>query len=222
MKKFNWGENNDWYKKTITEEIFGEISCYEKIFQIEEGDLVLDAGASIGPFGYSLKNKNIKHIYCIEPSSKQIEVMEDNLLDMPYTIIPYAIGNEDILIEELGFGDNSGKLISAKSKPFMEIINEYNIDKIDFLKTDCEGGEYNIFLIENLEWIKDNVKKISGEWHLSTPELKDKFRAFRDVYLKLLPNYRVNSICGTDIKWRLWNDDFIDYYTEVIIHIDNR
>lgn len=223
MKKFNWGENNDWYKKTITEEIFGEISCYEKIFKIEEGDIIFDAGASIGPFGYSLKNKNIKHIYCIEPSSKQIEVMEDNLLDMPYTIIPYAIGNEDILIEELGFGDKSGKLISAKSKPFIEIVEENQIDKIDFLKTDCEGGEYNIFAIENLFWIKENVKIITGEWHLNTPELKAQFRVFRDTYLKLFPKHEVYSIDNvTNIKWDLWNDNFIEYYNEVIIHIDNR
>jgi hypothetical protein len=27
---------------------------------------------------------------------------------------------------------------------------------------------------------------------------------------------------GVDIKWDLWNEHFIEYYTEVIIYIDNR
>jgi hypothetical protein len=97
-----------------------------------------------------------------------------------------------------------------------------NIKQIDFLKSDCEGGEYDIFNIENLFWIKENVKKISGEWHLRTPELKQKFKVFRDTYLRIFPNYQVLSFNGVDIKWNLWNDDFIDYYSEIMIYIDNR
>ena len=84
------------------------------------------------------------------------------------------------------------------------------------------GGEYDIFNSENIWWIKNNIKKITGEWHLSTPELKAKFRAFRDTYLRLFPNHMVSAVNGVDIKWDLWNDHFIDYYNEVIIYIDNR
>jgi len=220
-EKFNWGESSDWYRTQINHEIF-DGKMYEKYSEVKEGDIVFDAGASIGPFGFSIKDKNFKHIYCVEPSLQQIEVLKDNLSDTPCTVIPYAIGDKDILIES-GFGDNTEDYISVNSKSFIEIVEENNIEKIDFLKTDCEGGEYNIFAIENLFWIKENVKIIIGEWHLSTPELKDKFRAFRDIYLKLFPKHEVYSVDNiTNIKWRLWNDDFIDYYTEVIIHIDNR
>ena len=94
--------------------------------------------------------------------------------------------------------------------------------KIDFIKTDCEGGEYDIFTQENLEYLKNNVKKVVGEWHLRTPELKDKFRNFRDNILPNFKEYKIFSIDGVNIKWDMWNDHFIDYYTEVIIHIDNR
>lgn len=220
MKKFNWGESSDWYRTQINHEIF-DGRMYEKYSEVEEGDIVFDAGASLGPFGFSIKDKNLKHIYCVEPSLQQIEVLKDNLSDIPCTVIPYAISDKDVIIES-GFGNNMGDFISVNSKSFMEIINEYNIDKIDFLKTDCEGGEYNIFSIENLFWIKDNVKKISGEWHLNTPESKQQFKEFRDMYLKLFPKHEVYACCGTNIKWRLWNEGFIEHYTEVIIHIDNR
>ena len=90
------------------------------------------------------------------------------------------------------------------------------------MKSDCEGGEYDIFNNENIFWIKENVKKISGEWHLGSPELKDKFRVFRDTYLRLFPNHQVISINGIDIKRNLWNDEFINYYSEIMIYIDNR
>jgi hypothetical protein len=54
------------------------------------------------------------------------------------------------------------------------------------------------------------------------PELKEKFRNFRDNILPHFKNYKIFSIDGVDIGWDLWNEHFIEYYTEVIIHIDNR
>ena len=219
VKDFNWGGSNSWYRETIFKEIF-MMKIYEKYFEVNEGDIVFDAGASIGPFSFSIKDQNPKHIYCVEPSLSQIEVLEDNLSTIPHTIIPHGIGKEDILVDDYGFGDNKGKIV-IPTIPFMEIVSKNNIKNIDFLKTDCEGGEYDIFSIENLFWIKENVTKIAGEWHLDTPELKTKFRFFRDTYLRLFPKHNVNAVDGTDIKWNLWNDRFIEYYNQIIIYIDN-
>ena len=97
----------------------------------------------------------------------------------------------------------------------------YNIEKIDFLKTDCEGGEYYIFTLENLPFIKENVSRIVGEWHLSDLELKSKFRNFRDRFLTNFQKFYVTDVEGLDIKWDLFNEHFLEYYTEVIIYIDN-
>ena len=105
---------------------------------------------------------------------------------------------------------------------FKRFIDLYNIEKIDFIKTDCEGGEYDIFIEDNLEFLKNNVKKVVGEWHFKTPELKEKFINFRDNILLHFKNYKILSLDGVDIKWDLWNEHFMEYYTEVIIYIDNR
>ncbi|MDB0072925.1 FkbM family methyltransferase, partial [bacterium] len=198
----------------------GSKNIYETVFQVEENDVVMDVGASIGPFSYSLKDRNIKHLYVIEPSKVQIEVLSNNIKGIPNTVIPYVINDEDLVIYET-FGDSTDPEL-VKSKKFMEVIKENNIEKIDFLKTDCEGGEYEIFSVENICWLKGNVGKCVGEWHLSNPETKQKFREFRDVFLRVFPNYEVYSVDGANIKWDLWNDHFIEYYNEVIIHIDNR
>jgi hypothetical protein len=79
-----------------------------------------------------------------------------------------------------------------------------------------------VFNQENLPWIKQNVKKVVGEWHLCTPEEKANFRAFRDLYLKEFTNYEVFSVDGANIKWDLWNEHFIEYYCQVLVYIDNR
>jgi hypothetical protein len=105
---------------------------------------------------------------------------------------------------------------------FKSLIELYSLEKIDFLKTDCEGGEYYIFTEENKDYVVSNIRKIAGEWHLETPEQKELFRNFRDNFLKLFNNFNVFSVDGANIKWDLWNEHFIEYYNQVIVYIDNR
>ena len=40
-----------------------------------------------------------------------------------------------------------------------------NIDFIDFLKVDCEGGEYDIFIEDNASFLRERVNKIALEYH---------------------------------------------------------
>ena len=95
-------------------------------------------------------------------------------------------------------------------------------------KIDCEGGEYLIFTEENVDYLKNNVKKIAGEFHLDGAEFdnsrrdKNFFRYFRDNILVQFKNYDVYSYDYIDIKWDLFNEHFLDYYAEVYIYIDNR
>lgn len=93
--------------------------------------------------------------------------------------------------------------------------------KFIFSKPIVKGGEYDIFTNENMEYIKNNVKKIGGEWDLKFPEEKIKFRNFRDNILSQFKNFEVNSVDGIDIKWDLWNEHFIEYYNQVHLFIDN-
>jgi len=221
LEKFDWGKSNEWFVRTIKEEFFNsDKNVYETVFEVEENDVVMDIGASIGPWSYQLKDRNVEHLYVIEPSKTQSITLLKNIDGIPYTYIPNVISDNDLVIAE-SFGDSTNHEI-VKAKTFMQIIEENNIEKIDFLKTDCEGGEYGVFKVENICWLKENMKKCAGEWHLNSPKSKKQFREFRDVFLRIFPNHKVYSIDGIDIKWDLWNEHFIEFYNEVIIHIDNR
>jgi FkbM family methyltransferase len=220
VKEFIWEPSDEHYKRTIEREIFID-RCYEKMFEVEEGDIVFDIGASLGPFTYSILDKNPSHVFCIEPSYKEFKTLILNTNSGPVTYINKGISDKvgkfdfEFLFEK----ENSYETYSTT---FEKIIKDYNLTKIDFLKTDCEGGEYDIFNSDNFFWIKNNVRKISGEFHLSNPSFKEKFRLFRDTYLKEFKNYLVYSFDGIDITWELWKDQFIPYYSEITIHIDNR
>jgi autotransporter strand-loop-strand O-heptosyltransferase len=218
LSKFDWGwmSDNLNQKNILIKEIF-EDRIYERIFEVEEGDIVLDIGSSVGPFIFSSSEK-IKHAYCLEPSDVEFDTLLKNMSSIPSTCLKKGISNKtgEIKSEYVYGGQDKMDSIS-----FKDLIKDQSIEKIDFLKTDCEGGEYDIFTPENIDWIKKNVRKISGEWHLSNYELKSKFRNFRDNILSNFTNFEVYSIDGVNIKWDLYNENFIEYYSEVLFYIKN-
>ncbi len=208
----------EFHKKGMIKEIFID-GCYEKYFDVKEGDIVVDIGASVGPFTYSIMNKKPKHVFCLEPSEREMKTLVRNTIGYPVTQINKGISDKCAVVEtNMMFGGES----HMESITFKKFIELYGLNKIDFLKTDCEGGEYYIFTPENLDFIKNNVNKISGEWHLKFPEEKKKFRNFRDNILPNFPNFEVNSVDGFDIKWDLGNEHFLEYYNQVHLFIDNR
>lgn len=210
----------DGFRETVTKEIF-EDKIYERYFEVEEGDVVFDVGASLGPFTFSILHKNPSNVFAFEPSVEEFHTLVLNTRHGNVTNINKGISDKVGEFEFEFVFENSNKR-KMYSTTFRKVIDDYNIKKIDFLKTDCEGGEYDIFNVENIFWIKTNVKKIVGEWHLSQPWMKEKFRIFRDIYLRIFPNFKVISFDGVDITWAVWNDDFIPYYREIMIYIDNR
>jgi len=228
-KEFDWGliEKNAWFRKTLEKEIFID-DIYQKFFGVDNGDVVFDVGASIGPFTYSILNKNPSKVYCFEPHEDLYKTLVKNVSSENVVCVNKSVGSSDdgyttkgLFNEDIVecFSDLNEKTVP--STKFSTFIRENNIEKIDFLKSDCEGGEYEIFNEENFEWIKNNVKKIAGEWHLVTEEQKVLFRKFRDTYLKEMPNHQVFSIDDIDIKHSLWSDWFIDYYGLITLYIDN-
>jgi FkbM family methyltransferase len=218
MSNFIWTpECYPGFKETVEKEIFVD-KIYTKFFDVQEGDVVFDIGASLGPFTYSILDRSPAQVFAFEPSFEEFKTLVLNTRHGNVTHINKGISD---VIGEFVFETPFIAEEKMYSTTFMKVIEDYGIKQIDFLKTDCEGGEYDIFTPENLIWIKQNVKYIVGEWHLKTPELQLKFRAFRDLYLRMFPNVQIQSYDGIDIKWDVWNDSFIQYYDEVIIYIDN-
>lgn len=222
LETFNWGDIEPNMKQILTKEFFGDEKCiYEKFNSVKEGDIVFDVGSSCGPFSYIIKDRNIDKLFCIEPGLSLLEALRKNMEGIDYKVIDRAIGDNDNITNTHVYG-NKHEHEDVKSIKFSTLIKEHDIKQIDFLKTDCEGGEYDIFNIENLCWLKENLKYCSGEWHLGGVEEKQKFREFRDVFLRVFPKHEVYSVNGINIKWDLWNEHFIQHYSNVIIYIDNR
>lgn len=232
-KSFDWGSFSVDLQQSIKKELTQE-NLYEKFFTVKEGDIVVDVGASVGPFVYSILNKKPKEVYCIEPSKDLFPSLVTNTSSYtkitPIIYINKAITepNQEVKVFSKDNENIYGGIDNYQSFTFNDFIHTYQIKKIDFFKLDCEGGEYSIFTENNIDWILSNVGKIAAEFHLTYPGCKEKFRYFRDNYLQRFNNYVVMSNGHQNIhngfelnlsKW-IFDDLFFDnYYGELMVYL---
>lgn len=226
FSKFNFGPIKIDLMETLKDE-FTNQKPYEKLYQVKENDIVVDCGASNGIFTCSILDKKPKHVFCLEPSKVLFPYLVKNTVGYPVTQINKAITNGNG-ITDVNWGNVYADEGSYETIQWKTFIDRFGIDKIDFLKLDCEGGEYDIFTDNNIDYLINNVEHIVGEFHLGDAILKEKFKHFRDNYIDKF-NYNVYSVDGVDVKWDLINGmvdstniHFINRYKEVIIHLTTK
>lgn len=160
------------------ENFFMKINTSNESFKINEDDIVVDVGAHVGYFTIlAAKKAKNGHIFAIEPDTESIETLKKNT-KMNHlknvTIINSAVSNKKGLLTFYKDKDNyiassifeslDTKQEQIQSMRIDDIIKENNIEKIDFLKMDCEGAEYEIILNLN-DTALTKIRKISLEVH---------------------------------------------------------
>jgi FkbM family methyltransferase len=184
---------------TILKAIFGDRE-YSDYFPFYKKVMIVDIGAHYGYFSVFAKKNTDKGstILAIEPNKSNFEHLEQNIRDCNIHNIKsfnYAIGGKSGL-SRLYEGHSTNHSIlenytllkqirdfkEVEVKTLEEFIIENTLEKIDFLKMDCEGAEYSI--LENTpSYIYDRITTISMEFH----DLKD-------------TNYTGESLCRILVK----------------------
>lgn len=136
---------------------------------IRPSDIVLDIGACIGAFSLNICNR-VSHVYAVEPvmTDTLIKNIEFNRADN-ITVFECALGSGESVIEWRGHS----KTISALS---LEDIIKLCGKHIDFIKCDCEGGEWCMTLpsIYNVRRMELEVHNFNGLY---------KFRDFENLLI---------------------------------------
>lgn len=204
---------------------------YEWWGDVQEGDVVVDVGACVGFFTCMALDKGASKVYAIEPNKELLQYTVKNGFDYiinsiesPIVPVHAAIGSESKHASLVYDGGSDFPMMT-----FMEFIERYNIEKIDYLKIDCEGGEYNILTKENLPWIAANVKHIALEIHLrATPSGKTDFIKFRDEFLKYFKDNNKFELMNSNYSEGIWdneavfNDDWARCPAEFMMYIVNK
>ncbi len=126
---------------------------------MKEGDVVFDLGANVGFFSEKA-SKIASKVISIEGSPEAYSCLVENTNDSENVHTLNALVMDK--------NSNYNGLWSKKGNPLRmtleEIMDLYKVDKIDFLKCDIEGGEYDLFKSMSLETLS-KIDKIAMETH---------------------------------------------------------
>ncbi len=180
---------------TMMVEVFW-LECYCPPFlEIWENDIVFDIWAHVGYFSiYASRKCKNGRVFSFEPMSTNYSALQEHILWNNWANISpanIAVWGEDGEADFFMFAWHNGchslykrqpdqKTIQVKKKKLETIINELQIDFIDFLKLDCEGAEYEIFdgMSSETFW---RIGKVSMEIHSDIIEWK----SWRDIISRL-------------------------------------
>lgn len=171
---------------------------YSDYFPFYQKVTVIDIGAHFGYFSiFAHKNTNSQStILAIEPSNLNFKQMLGNLkankienviainaaLGVKNEVSTLYLGrtSNNSIINNYSFLEENDTIENVESKTLETILIENKIEKIDFLKMDCEGSEYSILESLNKETF-DKITTISMEFH----DLKN-VKYTGDILVKLL------------------------------------
>lgn len=143
---------------------YNQIEDYIKRLSIKD-PIIVDAGANIGLFSRLMLGRYPKaKIFAIEPEFHNFQILCDNIEkyaveinrkgiwshDCKLEVVPGDIGAWGFMVRERN--QEEGDLIDAIS--IDSLIQNNNLDRIDLLKIDIEGSEYEIFNSDNLDWLE--------------------------------------------------------------------
>jgi FkbM family methyltransferase len=165
----------------IVTEIFYD-KVYERDFvRLNINDVVVDIGANYGVFSLYSQMFNPSKVYAVEPLKATFKSMKKNLTEYGVTCINKAVSSENGF-EKFMITEVNGNNFSEKNEngfhpssvigeeivetiTINQLISDYDIERIDFLKVDCEGGELDLFRTIDKEYLQNNVGKIAMEYH---------------------------------------------------------
>ncbi len=155
-----------------------------KLDDIQEKDIILDIGACTG--GFSLQAaKKAKHVFSVEPlySEELKKNIELNKFEN-VTVIEAALGAPGKRKLEYGYSYNRTSK-NVQFITFQDIMK--SCERVDFLKCDCEGGEWSI-TANDLK----GIRRIEAEVH------EDEYHKLKD-FLNVLDTAGFVYTCNSNI-----------------------
>lgn len=218
----------------MIKEVFGEKPYFR--IKINEGDTVVDIGAHIGCYSllasFELKGKG--KIYAYEPDPDNYSLLVRNInINYPYSSVikayNKAIGGYRRRVKLYRYIEG-GKIVSYKTsihlpkfneslvnriyKPIevevitlRDIFDDNDLDRINVLKVDCEGMEYEI-LFNTPEDILKRIDRICLEYHdlLTDPYSHEDLLTFLSKVGFMVQHYippKSAPGCGIIYAWNL-------------------
>lgn len=142
---------------------------------IEKNDIVMDLGANIGSLSVYALQLGAQRVISVEPNPSSFQTLQKNISQKKFSqrcqVYPNAVHARAGLTLYIPTESNpSNAMVSEGSEGHVEVKTIAlgnlvdDVEKIDLLKVDIEGGEYQLFdELTNEQWAK--ILKIRMEYH---------------------------------------------------------
>lgn len=186
----------------------GEKNLLEVVLRKFNTPVVFDVGANVGNYSNSIKSlsPDVK-LFSFEPHPKSFEILKLNSEKYGYNAYGYALGKEKSklmlydyekesegtehasLFKETFDNIYKEKVISYEVEvtTLDEFVKENNIDKINLLKIDTEGNDYNVLLGSKKSLKNEAIDIIHFEFNV----MNVYSRVFFKDFFELLENYNL-------------------------------
>ena len=154
---------------------------------IKPGDIIVDIGANVGVFAAYAAKKTGTTVFAFEPSPVNIEFLRKNteINDFHNIFVNnFAVsdrpGTAEFALAKIGGGhllsnhhteDKLRDHVEVTMTTLEQIIVNNSLERIDFLKLDCEGAEGRILQSTPEDQIR-KIRKIAMEFHDNVSLLK--------------------------------------------------
>jgi len=142
---------------------------------------IVDIGGYIGDFSlYAVKVLNAARVIVYEPSPKNFELLTRNIANNHYesriTAVNMAVSDADSLMMNIDAPATKQVNVSAydlqepttasavRCATLAGLMAEHDLQRVDLLKLDCEGGEYPI-LLSAPPGVLERIRNIAFEYH---------------------------------------------------------
>lgn len=188
--------------------ISGEDSFLRKITKsFGENGVVLDVGANVGNYANLIKKLSPQtKVYSFEPHPKTFKILEENANVNGYFAFNLGCGKEKGKLELYDAENKDGSETASMFKEVIENISgrkaityvvdvidldsflvEFGIEKVNLLKIDVEGNEYNV-----IQGVKNALARgIIEVIHFEFNQMNVVSRTFFKDFYDLLSDYRL-------------------------------
>jgi len=197
--------NHDLYpyveKKLLANKWLAREGSYEEGgVKIDNGDIVIDAGAFIGLFSIFAGKRvgKVGKVFAFEPDERSRGILSENIklnnLEN-VEIFSYALGefctNLKFFVSSQHPASSGGIFLKGKEKIVPQItlddfVKKYDIKRIDFIKADIEGMERNL-----LKGAEDVIKKFKPKIAICTYHLIEDEEILAGIIKSFVPQYKI-------------------------------
>lgn len=194
--EFYWPKNQP--RKELTalwQEVFNQPLLNPHSYDFPEGQIqagwtVIDAGASEGFFTHFALSRKAR-VIAFEPVSVLAESLKRTFQNQKVTVVRALLGNTN---QQSSIKVNS-EMLSASSKgegeecPMVTLdtwVKTNNLDKIDFIKMDIEGGE-----LEAIPGAKEVIRRDKPKMAIAVYHDYENAKILKKILLSFRPDYQI-------------------------------